>query len=319
MSEHQLMKPREVPLGGLRAIAVRRTLPARDRSFVGAWCFVDHYGPQRVQAGNAGGMDVPPHPHTGLQTVSWLFEGEIEHRDSGGVVGLVRPGEVNLMTSGAGICHSEVSTPATDLLHGVQLWVALPDADRHVGRDFEHYAAEPVALGDGVSTARVFLGSIEKVATSPVHPFTPLLGAQLDLAPHARIEIPLVRTFEHGVLLDVGAVSVDGTPLEFGDLYCQDEGASSIVLQAGSDGARLILIGGEPFEEEILMWWNFVGRSHEEIQRFRDEWESGADRFGSVVGYLGQVERIPAPALPGVRLRPRNRRGRPPHLPAGHV
>ena len=306
----QLMKPREVPLGGLRAITVRRTLPAKDRSFVGAWCFVDHYGPQRVRANNEGGMDVPPHPHTGLQTVSWLFEGEIEHRDSGGAIGQVRPGEVNLMTSGAGICHSEVSTESTDVLHGVQLWAVLPDADRHTVRNFEHFAAEPVALADDAGTARVFLGSLADVAESPMHTYTPLLGAQLDLAPDAKVTLRLDPTFEHGVLLDTGAVSVDGEPLEFGDLVCQDEGPDSLVLQAGPDGARIILLGGEPFEEEIIMWWNFVGRTHDEIERFREQWQAQAERFGEVEGYEGETLRIPAPKLPGVRLRPRNRRGK---------
>jgi quercetin 2,3-dioxygenase len=113
--EHvQVIEPKDVQLGGEDALKVRRTLPSLRRSFVGAWCFVDHYGPERGIC-----MDVPPHPHTGLQTVSWLFEGEIEHRDSGGVHAMVRPGEVNLMTSGHGIAHSEVSTPERDLLHGV--------------------------------------------------------------------------------------------------------------------------------------------------------------------------------------------------------
>ncbi|HEV7853061.1 MAG TPA: pirin family protein, partial [Mycobacterium sp.] len=149
-----VLHPREVPLGGPRAIRVRRTLPQRERSLVGAWCFADHYGPHDVRDGV--GMDVPPHPHTGLQTVSWLFEGEVEHRDSAGVHAFVRPGELNLMTAGAGICHSEVSTAATTVLHGVQLWVALPDSDRDTGRDFAHYAPEPVSVPGAV--LRVFLG-----------------------------------------------------------------------------------------------------------------------------------------------------------------
>lgn len=140
----QVLSPRQVPLGGLRALEVRRTLPHRDRSFVGAWCFVDHYGPER-----GVGMDVPPHPHTGLQTVSWLFEGAIEHHDSGGAHAVVRPGEVNLMTSGRGIVHSEVSTPGTETLHGVQLWVALPDVTRDGARAFEHHATECVPLASG--------------------------------------------------------------------------------------------------------------------------------------------------------------------------
>ncbi|WP_255254039.1 pirin family protein, partial [Streptomyces albidoflavus] len=128
-SRVEVLTPREVPLGGPRAMTVRRTLPQRARTLIGAWCFADHYGPDDVA--RTGGMDVPPHPHTGLQTVSWLFTGEIEHRDSLGVHAMVRPGELNLMTGGHGISHSEVSTPGTRILHGVQLWVALPAAHRH--------------------------------------------------------------------------------------------------------------------------------------------------------------------------------------------
>ncbi|MGH3365223.1 MAG: pirin family protein, partial [Nocardioidaceae bacterium] len=136
----EVVTSREVPLGGPRAMTVRRTLPQRQRSLIGAWCFVDHYGPDDVAS--TGGMDVPPHPHTGLQTVSWLFTGEIEHRDSLGSHAMVHPGELNLMTAGRGIAHSEVSTPATNTLHGVQLWLALPDHARDTARDFEHYAPE---------------------------------------------------------------------------------------------------------------------------------------------------------------------------------
>ena len=133
----ELLVPRQVPLGGPRAMDVRRTLPQRQRSLIGAWCFLDHYGPDQV--GDSGGMKVPRHPHTGLQTVSWLFTGEIEHRDSAGFHAAVRPGEVNLMTAGRGISHSEFSTPDTTVLHGAQLWVALPDTARHMAPTFEHY------------------------------------------------------------------------------------------------------------------------------------------------------------------------------------
>ncbi len=129
----EVMTPRDVPLGGPRAMTVRRTLPQRQRSLIGAWCFLDHYGPDHVA--DTGGMSVPPHPHTGLQTVSWLFTGEVEHRDSAGHHAMVRPGELNLMTAGHGISHSEVSTPETTVLHGAQLWVALPSrrTGRHAG------------------------------------------------------------------------------------------------------------------------------------------------------------------------------------------
>ena len=153
---------------------VRRTLPQRQRSLIGAWCFLDHYGPDRV--GDSGGMKVPRHPHTGLQTVSWLFTGEIEHRDSAGFHAAVRPGEVNLMTAGRGISHSEFSTPDTTVLHGAQLWVALPDTARHMAPTFEHYRPEPVS-GNGW-TMRVFLGALAG-SVSPVTTHTPLLGAEL--------------------------------------------------------------------------------------------------------------------------------------------
>jgi len=141
----EVLTPREVPLGGLRAMRVRRTLPQRHRSLIGAWCFVDHYGPDEVD--QTGGMVVAPHPHTGLQTVSWLFDGEIEHRDSAGNHALVRPGELNLMTAGRGISHAEVSAPDTTTLHGAQLWVALPEAARNGDPAFEHFAPSPVREG----------------------------------------------------------------------------------------------------------------------------------------------------------------------------
>ncbi|CDO07937.1 pirin family protein [Mycolicibacterium cosmeticum] len=298
-----VLHAREVPLGGPRAMLVRRTLPAKERSMVGAWCFADHYGPQDVHGGP--GMDVPPHPHTGLQTVSWLFSGEIEHRDSAGVHAMVRPGELNLMTAGAGICHSEVSTPATTMLHGVQLWVALPESARDGHRDFAHYAPPAVALGG--ATVRVFLGALGG-QRSPVHTFTPLLGAQLDVAPGASVVLDIDPTFEHGALLDRGDVEVAGTPLAVADLCYQSPGCDRLeIVNRGDVPARLILLGGPPFPERLVMWWNFVGRSHEDIVAYREAWQAGDDRFGAVQGYRGAVGRLPAPVLPGVRLKPRER------------
>ncbi|MCW2512627.1 MAG: Pirin-related protein [Mycobacterium sp.] len=294
-----VLHPREVPLGGPRAIRVRRTLPQRERSLIGAWCFADHYGPHDVRSGT--GMDVPPHPHTGLQTVSWLFSGEIEHRDSAGVHAVVRPGELNLMTAGAGICHSEVSSPNAPILHGVQLWVALPDADRDTGRDFVHYA--PTVQTAGAARIRVFIGELGGVR-SPVHTFTPLLGAQLDLAPGGAIELPVDRAFEHGVLLDKGRVDAGGTALGVADLWYQSPGNDTVSLTNRGEGpARVLLLGGAPFAEELVMWWNFVGRSHEDIVRYRRQWQEHDERFGSVSGYPGA--RLPAPPLPTTTLRPR--------------
>src|SRR6476646_11214093 len=199
----EVMAPRDVPLGGPRAMRVRRTLPQRHRSLIGAWCFVDHYGPDDVV--DTGGMKVAPHPHTGLQTVSWLFTGEIEHRDSAGNHAMVRPGEVNLMTAGRGISHSEVSTPGTRDLHGAQLWVALPDGDRHADPGFAHHAPDPVT-GDG-GAARVFLGSLLGSA-SPVPTSTPLLGAELLLEPGTTLDLEVDASSEHGLLVDTGVRAV---------------------------------------------------------------------------------------------------------------
>jgi redox-sensitive bicupin YhaK (pirin superfamily) len=303
-----VLHPRDVPLGGPRAIRVRRTLPQRVRSLIGAWCFADHYGPHDVRDGV--GMDVPPHPHTGLQTVSWLFEGEVEHRDSAGVHAMVRPGELNLMTAGAGICHSEVSTAATTVLHGVQLWVALPGGDRDTGRDFAHYAPEPVAVPGAV--LRVFLGELAG-SRSPVHTFTPLLGAQVDLEPGARVQLAVDPSFEHGVLLDQGSLETAGTALDVADLAYQGDGHDVLALHnTGDQPARAVLLGGPPFGEELVMWWNFVGRSHDDIVNYRRAWQDHDERFGAVDGYRGAVTRLPAPPLPNATLRPRpNPKGTP--------
>src|SRR4051812_34078944 len=219
----EILSPREVPLGGVRAMTVRRTLPQRRRTFVGAWCFVDHYGPDEVRA--TGGMRVPPQPPTRLQTGSWLFAGGGEHRDSAGHHPLVRPGELNLMTAGRGISHSEVSTPATSVLHGVQLWVALPRASRDVDPGFRHYAP-PVVEAPGVR-ARVFLGEAFG-SSSPVATHTPLLGAELVLDAGASVEVPVAAEFEHGVLVDAGPVTVDGVPVPAGGLATRPPGASTL-------------------------------------------------------------------------------------------
>jgi redox-sensitive bicupin YhaK (pirin superfamily) len=293
----EVLQPREVPLGGPRAIRVQRTLPQRQRSLIGAWCFVDHYGPAPAR------MDVPPHPHTGLQTVSWLFSGGVEHRDSAGVHALIRPGELNLMTAGAGICHSEVSIESKGVLHGVQLWVALPDSDRDAGRDFAHYVPAEFSLPGAV--ARVFLGELAG-HRSPVHTFTPLLGVQLDLDVNAGLDIDVDPAFEHGVLCDVGPVQMGEIVLAVADLGYQGAGNSTLPLRNfGDRPARVLLLGGRPFAEQLVMWWNFVGRSHDEIVGYRQRWQDGDDRFGAVQGYRGPVPRLPAPPLPTTRLLPR--------------
>lgn len=305
----QVLEPRLVPLGGVRAMTVRRTLPQRARSLIGAWCFCDHYGPDDVAV--SGGMDVPPHPHTGLQTVSWLFEGAIDHRDSIGSAVRVRPGQLQLMTAGRGIAHSEVSTPDTTRLHGVQLWVALPDGARDAAPAFESHTELPVVETAG-ARIRVFMGELAG-AVSPARCFTPLVGAELTLDPGADLELPVEAAFEHGVLVDAGPVLVDGEVVEADRMAYLSPGHEGISLRAGDGPARLVLLGGEPFAEDIVMWWNFVGRSHEEVVAARAAWMAelgsgfaGAGRFGRVPGYPGGA--LPAPVPPNVRLRPRERR-----------
>ncbi|MGY5101436.1 pirin family protein [Streptomyces sp. 900105245] len=301
----EVLTPRDVPLGGPRAMTVRRTLPQRARTLIGAWCFADHYGPDDVA--HSGGMDVAPHPHTGLQTVSWLFGGEIEHRDSLGSHALVRPGELNLMTGGHGIAHTEVSTPRTTVLHGVQLWVALPEEHRHTARDFQHHVPEPARLDGAV--LRVFLGALAG-AVSPVRTFTPLLGAEIVLEPHATLTLAVDAGFEHGVLVDEGDVRVGGTPLRPAELGYVPDGCGTLDLANASDGpARVVLLGGPPFGEEIVMWWNFIGRTHDDIVEAREDWEKATERFGAVHGYPG--ERLPAPVLPNATLSPRGNPPRP--------
>jgi redox-sensitive bicupin YhaK (pirin superfamily) len=305
VSRVEILSPRLVPLGGPRAMTVRRTLPQRQRSTIGGWCFIDHYGPQDVS--ETGGMRVPPHPHTGLQTVSWLFAGEIEHRDSVGSHALVRPGELNLMTAGRGISHSEVSTPATTVLHGVQLWVALPKADRAVAPFFEH-RAPPALRREGVEL-RVFVGALAGAFTD-ASVFSPLVGAQIDLTPGATLELALDPSFEHGVLVDLGPVRINDTDVAPAELAYLAPANGPLTLAADVSPARVILLGGEPLGEEIVMWWNFIGASHDDIVAFRSEWQDDViggqnahGRFGSIPEYDGPA--LPAPVLPTVRLKPR--------------
>ncbi|WP_024286497.1 pirin family protein [Cellulomonas sp. KRMCY2] len=307
----QVLSARDVPLGGLRAMTVRRTLPQRGRSFIGAWCFCDHYGPDDVTV--TGGMSVAPHPHTGLQTVSWLFSGEIEHRDSLGTHAMVRPGELNLMTAGYGISHSEVSTPATTVLHGVQLWTALPEPDRDTAPAFEHHVPPVVHLPD--AELRVFLGSLGG-STSPVRTYSPLVGAEILLSAGALLRLDVDPAFEHGVLVDAGAVSVDGRQGAPGELVYLPTGRGQVTLQAGGvvggPGVRLLLIGGLPLGQQIVMWWNFIGRSHDEVVAARSQWQAeiGAGPAGAAVtrsrfGIVPGLDPLPAPGLPGIRLIPR--------------
>jgi len=293
---HQLIDGRDVPLG--RYAMVRRFLPHRDRRMVGAWCFVDHYGPDDVSRGP--GMRVPPHPHTGLQTVSWLLDGEIFHRDSLGSQQAIRPGQLNLMTAGHGIAHSEESPAARPpQLHGVQLWVALPEAARHGEARFEHHPELPILRDSGMAVT-ILAGELGG-ARSPARVHTPLVGADVALDDGADGRLPLEPDFEYAALMLAGSGEVAGTTLTPAVMAYLGRGRSDLSLRA-ERASRVLLLGGEPFGEQLLMWWNFVGRSHEDIVEAREDWMAGR-RFGTVSGYDGDP--LPAPPIPTTRLRPR--------------
>ncbi|KPL30234.1 pirin family protein [Streptomyces anulatus] len=294
----ELLAPRRVQLG--EGTEVRRLLPNLGRRMVGAWAFVDHYGPDDIA--DEPGMQVPPHPHMGLQTVSWLHDGEVLHRDSLGSLQTVRPRELGLMTSGHAISHSEESPKEhARLLHGAQLWVALPEAHRSIEPHFQHHTDLPVVTAPGV-TATVILGELDGAA-SPGTSYTPIVGADVTLAGGAEARLPLDPDFEYAVLSMSGEAEVDGVRVLPGSMLYLGCGRTELPLRGVSD-AGLMLLGGEPFEEELVMFWNWIGRSHEEIVQAREDWMNGT-RFGEVKGYDGLP--IPAPELPATQLKARGR------------
>lgn len=292
-----LLQAREVPLGGVRGLSVHRTLPQRELPMIGAWCFLDRFDEEHAM------MRVLPHPHTGLQTVTWPLDGDIRHRDSVGSDVVVRPGELNIMTSGRGVSHSEFSLgDEASSMHGLQLWVALPGPAMSTPAAFEQHTALPVHTVPGLR-ATVLVGSLGD-ATSTATVYSPLLGADLVIDAGTELSLPVDPSFEHGVLVIDGQVEVDGVALDSGLLLYLATGRSALTFRSGT-GARLVLLGGTPFPEELVMWWNFVGRSHEDIAEARADWEAGSPRFGSVAGH--GTDRIPSPPLPNVRLTPRRR------------
>ncbi|MFD1860774.1 pirin family protein [Aeromicrobium camelliae] len=288
---------REVPLGGLRQLTVHRTLPSRGLPTIGPWCFVDHFGPTTAT------MTVLPHPHTGLQTVTWPITGRIRHRDSLGSDVVLEPGELNLMTSGDGVSHSEFSVvddgPAD--MHGIQLWVALPDAARLGPAAFEHHPDLPRVVGQGWQ-ATVLVGEFAG-ERSKATLFSPAIGAEVRLQPGSH-RLPVSPAFEHGILAVDADLTVEGERVEHRSLRYLAPGRESVEVHA-DQSTIIMLLGGEPFEEELVMWWNFIGRTHEDVAQAREDWQAQAARFGHVDGHDGAI--IPAPPMPDLRLRPRRR------------
>ena len=295
----------EAEVGGAR---VRRVLPRRRLRTVGAWCFADHMGPAEVT--ETAGLDVGPHPHTGLQTVTWLMDGAILHRDSLGSEQLIRPGQVNLMTAGRGVVHAEENTGTyRGRLHGMQLWVAQPDGSRNGDPGFEHHRELPLVEW-GHASATLIAGAYLDAA-SPAAFATDLLGMQVTLQPGITT-FPLNRDFEHALIALDGPVSVSdpgGTEVASprtrtspGQIAALGAGRSEIDVEV-RETTSLMVLGGTPFPEPVFMWWNFVARNADEVSTFYSDWRNRAQRFGDVDS---QLARIPAPTPPWepIRVKP---------------
>jgi quercetin 2,3-dioxygenase len=278
---------RETHLGSLQ---ISRALPIRERRMVGSWCFLDRFGPLTFQ--DEKPMHVPPHPHIGLQTVSWLLEGEVLHTDSLNSEAIVGPGGVNVMTAGRGIAHAE-ETPLKNSgrLNGVQLWVALPDQHRDTTPAFAHVAQVPVIEFKG-GVVKVFAGTMHG-ETTPAPYYSDILGAEVTVHPNQTLTIELQHAFEHAVLLLDGDCTLEKQELSPNTLYYLGPCRESLEFKSHS-GCQLLLIGGPPFPSKILMWWNFVARTPEEIRQARSDWEAHR-RFGEVTGT--DLQRLSSPDL----------------------
>lgn len=284
MAPPEVTDSRDELVGRLR---VRRALPQRRRRTVGAWCFADHMGPADVTEG--AGPDVGPHPHIGLQTVTWLIDGQVLHKDSLGSEQVISPGQVNLMTAGAGVAHAEEATGHyRGTLEGIQLWIAQPEGTRHGDSAFEHHAELPqVDLDDGVAT--VIIGEHDGVR-SPARHDTPLVGVELDL--RGPSTVPLSPDFEHALVVLRGSIAADGEKVVPGKLAHLGLGAESVDLEVAED-SRVMLLGGVPFEEPLMMWWNFVARNREELDAAYASWRDQDDRFGRVDSRLPLIPAAP--------------------------
>jgi quercetin 2,3-dioxygenase len=284
----QAREGRTADVGGLDVV---RVLPTKGRRTVGAWCFVDLLGP--ADAEEPDPLEVGPHPHIGLATVTWLLEGEALHSDSLGTEQVIRPGQLNLMTAGHGIAHAELA--AQPPFRGVQLWIAQPEGTRHGAAAFEHHEALPEVELDQAA-GQVLAGTLAEVS-SPARTDTPLVGADLTLR-RGRTVLPTDRTFEHAVVPLEGRVKVGPEVVEPGWIALVPTGVTDLPLESEHGGGRLLVLGGEPLGEPVQMWWNFVARDRDEITAAYREWRDRTDRFGAVPSSL---ERIEAPRPPWLR------------------
>ncbi len=281
-----VVAPRPRDIGGFE---VRRLLPVAQRRAVGPFVFFDQMGPTTIPAGH--GMAVRPHPHIGLATVTYLFQGEILHRDSLGSVQVIRPGDVNWMTAGSGIAHSERTPPEARAsggpVFGIQSWVALPKAHEETDPAFFHHPAASLPLIEGEGkTVRIIAGTAFG-QTAPVATFSATLYCDVVLKAGAKAEVPIEHE-ERAIQPVVGRISVAGRTVEPGSMLVLRAGMP-VTIEALED-ARLMLLGGERLDGPRQMWWNFVSSSPERIEQAKADWKAG--RFGPVPG---ETEFIPLP------------------------
>lgn len=275
-----------------KGTVIKRALPSREKRMIGAWCFLDHAGPVHFEAGE--GLDVGPHPHIGLQTFTWMIEGTMLHSDSLGTVDqLIRPKQVNLMTAGHGISHTEVAPATETKMHAAQLWIALPDSKINMAPQFDHYPELPVVEKDGVEFT-ILVGEFLNT-TSPVKVHTELLGVDLTAKTATKTRLNLNPKFEYAFMALEGTAVVNGHELDQDNLVVLEPGLTELDIEIHA-GGRILLLGGEPFESPILLWWNFVGRTQEELRIAREQWINQDPRFGSIPSYKGAS--LKAPAFP---------------------
>ena len=284
----------EVPLRRAeigQGTVIKRALPSRHKRMVGAWCFLDHAGPVHFPQGE--GLDVGPHPHIGLQTFTWMIAGTMLHDDSLNNQKLIQPYQVNLMTAGYGISHTEVAPDNETQMHAAQLWIALPDDKRNMAPRFDHYPELPKIQQDQIDFT-VLVGEFLNT-TSPVEVHSELLGVDLTAQNDTHTILNLNPKFEYAFMALEGTATVNGHELNEDNMLVLEPGIERIKVELPKH-ARVLLLGGEPFESPILLWWNFVGRTQEEIAEARQQWIDQDPRFGEIPRYDGP--RLEAPSLP---------------------
>lgn len=288
----QRIAARTAQVGG--GISVNRLMPSRQRRMIGAWCFLDHAGPAVFES--AAGLRVGPHPHSGLQTFTWMIKGQVLHRDSLGNAQVIRPGQVNLMTAGRGITHSEESLAQEQHLHAAQLWIALPLGDKDCAPAFDHYPDLPTWSEHGMQFTLLAGDFAGRVA--PGRFYSPLVGLDLQGDDAALARLSLDPRFEYGLLPLEGVFSINGEAFARDELAYLGRGLNELTLQTAG-AARALLLGGAPFAEEIHLWWNFVAHDPAEIAEALHAWNShDLQRFGEVEGFDGERLVAPEPAWP---------------------